>query len=428
LFAKRLDAQDKLYLVSGCVDNLLLAQDEAEGWFVAAPGYRPYGDFVWHRDSAECVAALDMYASSSGKKDIFERTEKALARSFRAIAEKEEGVKKLSEMKAKVSNPDFYDDRFHPHCRLKRDGQEVAEPWNNVQYDSVARLIVALSRHLALSGRVDPGAFEKGLKVATSYLFDSIWDQVDGRKWLTVCANEWEEKNEPHLGGPLFSSVVGTIYAASLAAGDLQQFFPLPEVREFTKLTMDMLLGLFREGESLKMLKRYYETPTGICSTSLWLLTDYEVFPNDSPMFRNTISEIVRSLYTETATEATGGEVHLTGGLRRYLIPEAGHDQRGFHHDSYWGGQAWMITTAQLSRAMAIQRRYDIAETLLKNCLETRSAEGRLPEQFEGTFLDHRQHELWKTNTGENTAPPWLAWSHAEVLKAYVTLREMDAI
>ena len=417
-----------LYLANGCLSNLLLAQDETEGWFVAAPGYRPYGDFVWHRDSAECVMALDMYASLCGRRDIFERTEKALARSFNAIAEKEGGVKKLSEMKAKVSNPDFYDDRFHPHCRLKKDGQEVGDPWNNVQYDSVARLVVALSRHLAMSGCVGPEKFEKGLKVAASYLFDAIWDQVDGRRWLTVCANEWEEKDEPHLRGPLFSSVVGAIHAASLSVTNMQQFFPLPEVREFTQLTMDMLLGLFGEGESLKMLKRYYETAIGTCSTSLWLLTDYGIFPNDSPIFRNTVSEIVKSLYTETAREAAGGEVHFTGGLRRYLIQEESHGRYGLHYDGYWGGQAWVITTAQLSRAMAIQRRYDAAETLLKNCLETRDAEGRLPEQFEGTFLDQRQHELWKTNTGANTSPPWLAWSHAEVLKTYVTLREMDAI
>lgn len=428
MFSKRLDAQDKLYLADECVRNLLLTQDETEGWFVAAPGYGPYGDFVWHRDSAECVMALDMFASTSGRRGIFERTERALARSFRAIADKEEGVKKLSEMTAKVSNPGFYDDRLHPHCRLRKDGQEVGEPWNNVQYDSVARLVVALSRHIALEGGVDQEKFKKGLQVATSYLFDAIWDQVEGRRWLTVCANEWEEKDEPHVGGPLFSSVVGTIYAASLAAKDLQQLFPLPDVSEFTKLTMDMLLGLFRESEDLKMLKRYHESPIGTCSTSLWLLTDYRVFSNDTPTFRETISEVVKSLYTETTREAPGGGVNLMGGLRRYFIPETPDGLHAFHPDGYWGGQAWVITTAQLSRAMAILGRHDAAETLLKNCLETRDPEGRLPEQFDGTFLDHRQHELWKTNTGESTPPPWLAWSHAEVLKTCATLQELNVI
>ena len=77
---------------------------------------------------------------------------------------------------------------------------------------------------------------------------------------------------------------------------------------------------------------------------------------------------------------------------------------------------------------MAILGRYDAAETMLKSCLETKDSEGRLPEQFDGTFLDHGQHELWKTNTGESTPPPWLAWSHAEVLKTYVTLREMNVV
>ena len=328
--------------------NLLLAQDETEGWFVAAPGYGPYGGFVWHRDSAECVMALDVFASASGRRDIFEITEKALARSFRAIAEKEDGVKKLSEMKVKVSNPGFYDDKLHPHCRLRKDGQEVGEPWNNIQYDSVARLVVALSRHIALAGGVDQEEFKNGLRVAASYLFDSIWDQVEGRRWLTVCANEWEEKDEPHVGGPLFSSVVGTLHAASLAAKELQQFFPLPEVGEFTKLTMDMLLGLFTEKGSLKMLKRYHESPIGTCSTSLWLLTDYRVFPNDMPLFRKTVSEVVKSLYTEAMREATGGGVQMMGGLRRYLIPEDRHGLHTFHPDGYWGGQAWVITTAQL--------------------------------------------------------------------------------
>jgi GH15 family glucan-1,4-alpha-glucosidase len=426
LFSKSLDAEDRLYLADECVDNLLLAQDELEGWFVAAPGYGPYGNLVWHRDNAECVLALDMCAASSRRRDIFERTEKALARSFAAIAEKEDGVKKLTEMKVKVSNPGFYDDRFHPHCRLREDGQEVGEPWNNMQYDSVARLVVALSRHIALAGSVEQERFKKGLQVAIAYLFDSIWDQVNGKRWLTVCANEWEEKDEPYMGGPLFSSVVGTIHAASLATKDLQQFFSLPEVGEYTKLTMDMLLGLFSEGENLKMLKRYHESPIGTCSTSLWLLTDYKVFPNDAPMFRKTVSEVVKSLYTETTGDSAEDGVRLVGGLRRYLVPEAGNGVNAFHPDGYWGGQAWLITTAQLSRTMALLGRHDAAETLLKNCLEARDREGRLPEQFDGTFLDLRQHEQWKASTGESTPPPWLAWSHAEALKAWVTLREMD--
>lgn len=427
MLSKKFEEDDRLYIEDGCLANLLLAQDRDEGWFIAAPGYRPYGDYVWQRDNAECVIALDMYASSSGRTDIFERTEKALVRSFRAVEEKEEGIRKLSSMKRKLFNPEFYDDKLHPHCRLTREGKEVVQPWNNIQYDSIARMLIALEKHINAKGKVIPERFEKGVHLSVVYLFDAIWDEIEGNRWLTVCANEWEEKDEPHIGGPLFSSVVGTILAASRSVQKLQNHFNLPDVREYEKITAEMLKGFFAEKGSLKMLKRYKQPASGTCSTSLWLLNDFEVFPDEPSIFKKTVSDVVKVLYSENL-KYSSKEVKLIGGLRRYMIPAEDKGIHGFHHDRYWGGQAWVITTAQLSRSMAAIGLNDAAETLLKNCIETRDHEGRLPEQIEGTYLDHRMHEAWMQSTGESSPPPWLAWSHAEVLKAYVTLKQMNII
>ena len=423
MLSKQLSSEDRLYLQDGLLKNLLLAQDDSQGWFVAAPGYRPYGDFVWHRDNAECAMALDMYASFNDEKKVFERSERALLRSFQAVAAKERGVDKLVQIRKKLFNPEFFDDSLHPHCRLRRDGEEVGKPWNNIQYDFMARLLVALSKHIQKAPPHDYSRFEQGVKTVVKYLFGAVWDEVDGSMWLTVCANEWEEKDEPHIAGPLFSSVVGTINSAAENIGVLQSYFNVGEVKEFGEITRNMLHGFFKENESLRMLKRYHERPVGLCSTSLWLFNDFGVFPAASDVFRNTISDIVKSLYVESAFSKSGAS-HITGGLRRYVIPDLsnGTSAPGFYADGYWGGQAWIITTAQLSRCMAALGEHDAAETLLKNCIETRDSEGKIPEQINGTFIDSRQHENWKVMSGENYPPPWLAWSHAEVLKAYVAL------
>ena len=145
------------YVRGGCLTNLLTARVEGDGWFMAAPGYAPYGNYVWHRDYGECILALDEYASSFGEARLFEVTAKAILRSFLYFESKRKGVERLSGMKVKLTNPEFYDGANHPHARLSGKGDELSSPWNNIQNDSVARMVVALAKHLSLTR--DAGLF-----------------------------------------------------------------------------------------------------------------------------------------------------------------------------------------------------------------------------------------------------------------------------
>lgn len=417
------------YVHEGCLTNLLAARAEGEGWFMAAPGYAPYGNYVWHRDNAECAMAIDEYAEAHGEARLFEASAKAILRSFLYFESKGKGVHRLLGLKGKVTNPDFYESSNHLHARLSCKGEELSGPWNNIQYDSVARLVVALAKHVRASG--DAALLERckpGLRVALEYLVEAIWDGEGHRRMLTVSANEWEERDEPHLRRPLFASVVGVLYAsAAYYAEVLQQHadFRDLDVQGFRRQTLSMLEGFFVRDYTVRMLKRFEEQPVGRCSTSLWLLTSLAAFPAGGEVFERTLDSLMRdgSLLVSLRSGERGAV-----GLRRYEIGEerapGAHPARPVsgYVDTYWGGQAWIITTAQLATALAIGGRHSLASDILSACIGARDADGRLPEQIDGTCSDPGFYQRWREWTGATSPAPWLAWSHAEVLRAYTTI------
>lgn len=411
------------YMQGQCVNSLLSARIPEEGWFIAAPGYPPYGNYVWLRDNAECAMALDQYASTLGENGYFDITAKAILRAFRYLESVEKGVDRLVGLKTKLNNPDFYDGRYHPHARITQNGDPIPGPWNDIQYDSTARTIIALAKHLQLTH--DISLIEKcrtGLRVAVRYLFDAIWDSSGSHKSLTVCANEWEEKDEPHLRSPLFSSVLGLLYAASRECSDLEEFvcFKDLDFKEFENVTRSMLAEYFVRDGVLRMIKRFGEPSTGICTSSLWLLTSYDVFPTKSEPFEKTVDSLLQSKTLSVELRLNHGQDKNVLGMRRYEI------ENGVEHspyvDQYWGGQAWVITTAQLAIALSMKGDVQSANDMFCLCLQARNADGKLPEQFDGTFLSKPKHDLWKEWSNVETPPLWLAWSHAEVLRAYVAI------
>jgi hypothetical protein len=419
---------------------------------MAAPGYAPYGNYVWHRDNAECIMALDEYAATFGETYLFEITSKAILRSFLYFESKQKGVIKLCKMKSKLSNPEFYDNSYHPHARLSRNGEELFTPWNSIQYDSVARMVIALSKHLSLTRNVR--LFEKckaGLNVSLQYLFNAIWDESGTKRSLTVSANEWEEKDEPHLRGPLFSSVVGLLNASSrYSRRVLQEYCDLKDfdLADYEKQTDSMLKGFFVRNDTIRMIKRFDESPVGMCASSLWLLTTFDAFSPRGDVFKKTLAALMsnQNLSVELGKRGDASAVHTDpdGGadnsaagsvrrgpvmLRRYELmttserpPEGAIVTTDGLVDSYWGGQAWIITTAQLATALAMSGEVVEAKQTLDACLQARDSEGKLPEQFAGTQYSQSYHDKWRVWSQAQTAAPWLAWSHAEVLRAYSTI------
>lgn len=380
--------------------------------------------------------ALDQYADTMRSRGLWEVTRKAILRSFLYLESKREGVNKLSAMKTKLSNPDFYNDALHPHCRLRYDGEELPSPWHNRQYDSIARLVIALARHTQMSKDTDlVQSCRGGLEVAMRYLFDAIWDRnavVPGspQNVLTVCANEWEEQEEQHLRSPLFSSVVGLLNAAARDYQDsLQQYIDPGDIdlRAFEKQTETMLREFFVQDGEIRMIKRFRESPRGMCATSLWLLTTYDTFPVNGEVFNRTVDSLRQNSSLSVQLESSRERRNAVRGLRRYeLVTGADGQTDEMYVDRYWGGQAWIITTAQLATALAMRGDVEEAALLLEACLSVRDSRGRLPEQFDGTYLDRYQYERWRDMSQTTTAPPWLSWSHAEVLRTFVTLQQQE--
>jgi GH15 family glucan-1,4-alpha-glucosidase len=418
------------FIKGQCLENLLHARVRDDGWFIAAPGYVPYGNYVWLRDNAECIACLDEFSATFGETRLFEITAKALARAFRYLESKEKGVRALSTLQTKLANPEFYKDAYHPNARLSAGGDELNAPWNNLQYDSVARTLIALARHLSYTK--DKELFEKcraGVIVGIRYLFDAIWDHSGSKPLLTVCANEWEEKDEPYLKSPLFSSVVGLIHAASKQCASFEDLGRVTDIdlKEYETQTGSMLTGFFLQNSEVRMIKRFQEPPAGTCSTSLWLLTTYEVFPVGSDVYSKTFESLRSNANLSIAMSLEGKKERKVRALRRYEVPN-GYDPSGppMHVDRYWGGQAWLITTAQAATVLARRGEVEEASDALELCVRTRNSEGELPEQFEGTFIDRVAHQKWKDWSGTSSPAPWLSWSHAEVLRAYSAIHNAN--
>ena len=170
------------------------------------------------------------------------------------------------------------------------------------------------------------------------------------------------------------------------------------------------------------MIKRFSEPSTGICASSLWLLTGYDVFPLKSEQFDKTVNSLTHSKNLAVDLHLNHGSNKKTMGLRRYEIEDAA--EHSPYVDQYWGGQAWLITTAQLATASAMMGDIDAAEDMFLLCLQARNTDGTLPEQFDGTFHNQSKHELWKDWSRVPTPPQYLTWSHAEVLRAYATIYE----
>ena len=93
------------YIHGQCLQNLLRAQSPQDGWFVAAPSYPPYGNYVWLRDNAECAMALDEYAAAIGESKYLDYSSRAILRAFRYLESVEKGVTFLSSLRAKIKNP-----------------------------------------------------------------------------------------------------------------------------------------------------------------------------------------------------------------------------------------------------------------------------------------------------------------------------------
>jgi GH15 family glucan-1,4-alpha-glucosidase len=371
--------------------------------------------------------ALDEYSSTFGEARLFEITARALTRAFRYFETVEEGVNRLSELQNKLTNPEFYNSSHHPHARVSEDGQPIPGPWNDIQYDSAARTVIALAKHMALTR--DESTFKKceaGLKISLKYLFDSVWDRSDNRARLTVCANEWEEKEEPHLRSPLFSSVTGLLCAASRYGLTLEEYVQIKDIdlKECQKQTESMLREFFIRDGVIKMIKRYEEPPTGNCSSSLWLLTTYDIAPVKSQTFENTINTLTESNYLSVELDLKDNPGRKGRVLRRYEITQNDNERgnKSTYVDHYWGGQAWIITTAQLATGFAKRGDLERAQDLFNLCLQARSDDGKLPEQFPGTFYDPSRYAEWKEWSRSNTPAPWLAWSHAEVIRAYTSI------
>ena len=366
--------------------------------------------------------ALDEYAAAVDESKYFDYSSRAILRAFRYLESVEKGVSFLSNLKTKINNPEFYDIKHHPHARITQGGENIPGPWNDIQYDSVARTVIALSKHLGLAH--DKSLIEKcepGLRVAIRYLFDAIWDTSVSPRILTVCANEWEEKDEPYLRSPLFSSVLGLLYAASKHCAGMEEYIRTDvDFREFERVTQSMLQEYFLRDGVLRMIKRFSEPSTGICTSSLWLLTSYDVFPLKSEPFEKTVDSLASSKNLAVELYLNHGSNKKTFGLRRYEIENAAEHTP--YVDQYWGGQAWVITTAQLATALAMKGDMDVANDLFLLCLQARNADGTLPEQFDGTFHNQPKHELWKEWSKVPTPPQYLAWSHAEVLRAYAAI------
>jgi len=353
--------------------EIILASQAATGAFIAGPGFSQYG-YAWFRDGGFIAQALDRLG-------LVESASRFHRWAAEVVLANRHGLDRAASAARDGRRPEVGD---YLHCRYAADGSAASEDWPSFQLDGPGIWLWSLSTHLAAGGELTDD-LRVAARAVARYLAEL---------WQLPSYDVWEE----------FPDEVHTGTLAAILAG-------LRAVLEFDAEPPERVTGAAREiDEILRGLAAeagYFPKWRGsreVDASLLWLAVPYELVRLDDPLFSATLERIERDLVTPD------------GGVHRY---------RG---DTYYGGGAWPLLTASLSRIYA--RRGDAGDIeradAARRWIEAQAdAEGRLPEQV-ATHALHPEHiEPWRRRWGESARP--LVWSHATYLELLADLEAAGA-
>ncbi len=338
------------------------------GAYLASNEYKPYKR-VWLRDHA-MVSYLLMEMGYNIKDEI----------SWTRNLLQKEHEKVLNILKIPRNTKEFYEQDRHPAARYTPSFERIIANWSERQYDGIALSVLLLIEYYMKSGT----PVDSFIKDYLEYLF-----YVHGKPCASLC-----EMHEDHVHAYTVGLIAYTLKRASRI---------FPEYREKSEYVMEFFNSRFLVNNSIKAMmksKRY-----GVCSSTLLLLSRFDIFRHNSSLKDHVFNQITRKLSPDGI------------GLYRYEIEETGEK------DTYFGGNLWYITTYWKGNYLINRRKVNWVLDMLKWYDEF-----PLGEQIPDTkyILDKGKYHEWtvkseKENDGIPGPAKPLTWSMIE--RAYLEFR-----
>lgn len=335
---------------------LLLEHQRDDGALVASPTYGQY-PYVWLRDGSFIAHALDR----AGRGD---RAAKFHGWVSRAILANADAVRNLIALSTAGEHPE---ERAFLPARFGADGAWPVDDWPAFQLDGYGQWLWSLEHHTALSAS-PPAEVMEAARLVADYL---------SAFRLEPCYDAWEEGRTQ-----LHTSTLGSVAAGLRAAGRLFN-------HEFVVVSAELLAFMEREcvapyGAAATFIKSVRQPV--VDASLLWLVTPFELWPDDDLRIRATVARIEEELVQD-------------GGVLRYRA------------DTFYGGGAWVLLSAWLGWHYARSGRLEQARALARWVDTQRDGRGCLPEQVPVSSTHPVFLAYWRKRWGESAQP--LLWSHA---------------
>lgn len=261
------------------------------------------------------------------------------------------------------------------HTRYLPNGRIADDDWPNFQLDGFGTWLWAYERHVVANGK-RIGALEATVVERLAlYLLN---------RWSLPNFDCWEEHQDR-----VHPSTLGAIYAGLRAAGRLVEDPGLLGAAE--AIRSYILAHAVKDGRFVK-----HVGSSEVDANLLWLAVTYDVVPADSQLMTATLAKVATDIQD------------VAGGVHRYA------------RDTYYGGGAWPLLTADLAQ-VRLARGESVEALRLLSWIEAQAGpNGDLPEQVQDHANDPSYIGEWRERWGESACP--LLWSHAAYLRLLVAL------
>lgn len=332
---------------------ILRAGQAPSGAFLASPTFPTYR-YSWFRDGTFIAHALDLWGEHDAARRYYHwGVEVVLGHRQAALAA--------------LAGPAHRAPRQYLHTRYTVDGTIGNDDWPNFQLDGFGTFLWGMAEHLVLTGiQAAPARWLECVDLLIAYL---------GHLWRAPGYDCWEEfPDKVHL------ATVAAL-AAGLRAAARQRAHAGDLATEICRFIVDQSDGFLRK----------FVGSDAVDASLLWTCVPFELLSPEHQLMRATVSRVRHELM------GPGGGVH------RYA------------DDTYYGGGAWILLTANLAECLLAQGDVDGAEAL-RGWIEQRAdAAGNLPEQVPVDLHQPEMYQVWVDRWGEIATP--LLWSHAGYLR-----------
>jgi len=334
---------------------VLTLYQHQSGAFPACPTFPVY-NYCWLRDGTFCAYALDLTGETLSSRRYYYWIKETLSCY----------LFKLDTLFKKLGSSQVDDNDFL-HTRYTLDGKEGSEPWGNFQLDGYGTYLWGLAEHCQITGSEEILDESAGVVQKVICYLQTVWREA--------CLDCWEENKGLH------PSTLAAIYGGLKAIQNLRPGWVRNDV---LKDIYDYVLNNFSNGYHFVKLKG-----TSLLDANLLMVgVPFKLVDLDNFLWQNTVNKIATEL--------------KPAGVYRYL------------GDSYYGGGEWILLTAWLGWAYALQGERTKAEEILAWVDEQADPYGQLPEQTGRNVQNLNYYQEWVNRWGEVAKP--LLWSHAMYL------------